>query len=163
MVDGDNGEDRNAVGAPNEGKRVLLEEVIRRDYFLRREDVANLAGCLRRLGRNDLTGKAEAAFTEELAKLVGAAVPVAELQKARNQLLAEHYRELKTMGERANALGRYETFHGGWARLYEFEGRLNAVTAADVQRVAKQYLSNKNRTVATLVPEGAAGEEDDEQ
>jgi predicted Zn-dependent peptidase len=28
------------------------------------------------------------------------------------------------------------------------------VTAADVVRVARQYLGEKNRTVATLIPEG---------
>ena len=31
--------------------------------------------------------------------------------------------------------------------------RIEAVTAADVQRVAKQYFTPKNRTIATLIPE----------
>jgi tetratricopeptide (TPR) repeat protein len=39
-----------------------LEQAIRLDYFLRREDVENLAECLRRLGKCELTGKAEAAL-----------------------------------------------------------------------------------------------------
>jgi tetratricopeptide (TPR) repeat protein len=43
--------------------RVLLEEVIRRDYFLRREDVANLAVCLRHLGKDALAKKATAALS----------------------------------------------------------------------------------------------------
>jgi zinc protease len=96
--------------------------------------------------------KVETALYEELAKLGAAPVSAEELQKAKNQLLAGHYRGLKTLGQRANALGRYEMFYGGYEKLASVETELNSVTAADVQRVAKQYLTPRNRTVATLVP-----------
>jgi hypothetical protein len=39
-----------------------LEQVIRRDYFLRREDVENLAECLRQEGKTALAEKADAAL-----------------------------------------------------------------------------------------------------
>ena len=80
-------------------------------------------------------------------------MPPEELQKAKNQLLAGHYRELKTIAGRANLLGEYEVFYGDYRKLYSVEQTYEAVTPADIQRVAKQYLTEKNRTVATLIPE----------
>ena len=62
---------------------------------------------------------------------------------------------MKTIAGRANLLGEYEVFYGDYRKLYSVEKTLEAVTAADVQRVAKQYLTEKNRTVATLIPEKA--------
>ena len=36
------------------------------------------------------------------------------------------------------------------------DAELDKVTTADIQRVAKKYFTEKNRTVATLIPEGEA-------
>ena len=102
---------------------------------------------------------AERALYEELAKLGAEPVADAELRKAKNQLLANHYRQLKTIEGRANLLGMYELFHGGYQKLFTAEQEMEAVTAADVQRVARQYFTAKNRTVATLVPEKAPARE----
>lgn len=99
--------------------------------------------------------KAEAALYEELARLGIEEVPAEELQKAKNQLLAAHYRSLKTIEGRANLLGMYEVFYGGYEKLATADRDIDAVTAADVQRVARRYFGAKNRTVATLVPERA--------
>ncbi|MBZ5606779.1 MAG: insulinase family protein [Acidobacteriia bacterium] len=96
--------------------------------------------------------RAEKALFEELQRLREGVVPDHELRKAKNQLLADHYRELKTIAGRANLLGTYEVFYGDYRKLYSVEQAIEAVTAADVQRVARQYLTEKNRTVATLVP-----------
>ena len=63
------------------------------------------------------------------------------------------YRQLKTIEGRANLLGTYEVFHGDYNKLFTADKEIEAVTAADVQRVARQYFTAKNRTVATLVPE----------
>ncbi|HYW44865.1 MAG TPA: pitrilysin family protein [Bryobacteraceae bacterium] len=97
----------------------------------------------------------EKALYEELARLGSEPVPEAELRKAKNQMLAAFYRSLKTIEGRANLLGTYEVFHGDYAALYDTDKRIEAVTAADVERVARQYFTAKNRTVATLVPEKA--------
>jgi zinc protease len=96
---------------------------------------------------------AEKALYEELAKLQAAEVPPEELRKAKNQLLVNHYRQLKTIEGRANLLGSYELFHGGYEKLFTAPQEMEAVTAADVERVARQYFTANNRTVATLVPE----------
>jgi zinc protease len=95
----------------------------------------------------------EKALFDELAALGAAEAPAAELRKAKNQLLANLYRQLKTIEGRANLLGSYEVFEGGYAKLFAADKEIEAVTAADVQRVARQYFGEKNRTVATLIPE----------
>ncbi len=95
----------------------------------------------------------ETALFEELSRIRETPVSDAELRKAKNQLLADHYRQLKTIAGRANLFGEYEVFHGDYSLLFSEEKRIEAVTAADVQRVANQYLKEKNRTVAVLLPE----------
>lgn len=99
------------------------------------------------------TPQVEKVLYEELTR-AGQTEPAAEeLRKAKNQLLAGHYRELKTGAGRANLLGTFEVFYGGYQRLFDVPRELEAVSAADVQRVARTYLTEKNRTVATLAPE----------
>jgi zinc protease len=97
----------------------------------------------------------EKALYEELAKLQTQEVGAAELQKAKNQILAGFYRQLKTIEGRANLLGTYEVFEGDYNRLFKADKTIEAVTAADILRVAKTYFTAKNRTVATLIPEKA--------
>ena len=102
--------------------------------------------------------RAEKVLLEELGRLSSEPVPDQELRKAKNQLLASHYRELKTIAGRANLLGQYEVFYGDYRKLYTVEQTYEAVTSADIQRVARQYLTEKNRTVATLIPEARTKE-----
>ncbi len=96
--------------------------------------------------------RAEKALYEEMERLQTTLVPDDELRKAKNELLAAHYRQLKTIAGRANLLGTYEVFYGDYNKLYTADADIEKVTAADVQRVAKQYFTSQNRTVATLVP-----------
>jgi zinc protease len=97
--------------------------------------------------------QAEKALFEELHRIGSEPLSPQELRKAKNQLLADHYRELKTIAGRANLLGVYEVYYGDYKKLFSVEATIEAVTAADVQRVAHQYLQENNRTVATLIPE----------
>ena len=84
-----------------------------------------------------------------------------ELQKAKNQLIASYYRSLQSIAGRAQVIGTQEVIFGDWKRMGTVEEKINAVTAADVQRVTKQYLQASNRTVGILVPtaggEGGGG------
>lgn len=100
-------------------------------------------------------GAVEWALYQELEKLQSSPVSAQELQKAKNQILTRHYRQLKTIAGRANELGNYEVFGGNYKILSQIESLVNAVTPEDVQRVAKKYFTDKNRTVATLIPEAA--------
>ncbi len=98
----------------------------------------------------------EKALYEELQKLSTAPVTDAELAKAKNILLADFYREMKTINGRGNTIGSYEVFFGDYRKLFEKEEALKKITAADVQAVAAKYFGANNRTVATLVPEEKA-------
>lgn len=100
--------------------------------------------------------KAEAALYEELALAAKDGISEDELSKARNQLVAQFYRGLKTIAGKANLLGRYEIYNGDYRKLWTAVDELKKVTAADVKRVAAQYFGEKNRTVATLIPEAPA-------
>ena len=99
--------------------------------------------------------RTEQALYQELERVRTAEVPAEELQKAKNQLLTNFYRGLKTIAGKANLLGEFEVFFGDYRRLNGYPGELEKVTAADVLRVAKLYLGENNRTVATLAPEAA--------
>ncbi len=97
--------------------------------------------------------RVEKAVYEELEKIKSTPPTELELQKAKNMLLADFYRQMKTINGRANAIGTYEVFFGDYRKLFSAADEYAKVTAADVQRVAKQHFSEKNRTVATLIPE----------
>jgi zinc protease len=96
---------------------------------------------------------AEAALYEELDRLAKQGVTTDELNKARNQILANFYRGLKTIAGKANLLGTYEVFYGDWNRVNQVTAILDKVQPADIQRVAAKIFSARNRTVATLIPE----------
>ncbi len=96
--------------------------------------------------------KLEAGVLEELERLKNEPVTPAELEKVRNIILADFYRQLKTIAGKANLLGQAEIYYGGYARLFEYDQRINQVKAEDIQRVAKKYFTAQNRTVAVLKP-----------
>jgi zinc protease len=97
--------------------------------------------------------KAEQAFLEEIERMQTVPVAAEELQKAKNQLLTGFYRSLKTIAGKANLLGQFEVFFAGHEKLNSYPSELEKIAAADVLRVAKAYLGEKNRTVAVLIPE----------
>ena len=98
------------------------------------------------------TAKIEKVLFEELDKLQTTPVTDAELRKAKNRLQTRFYQGLQTIAGRANAIGSYEVFRGGYDKLLNAGKEWEAVTAADITRVAKQYLKSTNRTVGTLIP-----------
>jgi zinc protease len=97
--------------------------------------------------------KAEQALYAEIDKLKTSGLDDHELQKAKNQAIANYYRSLRSINRRANVIGRYEVFFGDYHKLATVEQEFNKVTAADIQRAAKEYFDVNNRTVATLVPD----------
>jgi zinc protease len=96
--------------------------------------------------------QSEQAFSEEIERVRSAAVSGEELQKAKNQLTAELYREMKTIAGRAELIGDAEVFLGDYRKAFTADRDIAAVTAAQVQEVARRFLSVDNRTVGILVP-----------
>lgn len=95
----------------------------------------------------------EKALYEELARIAATPITDAELEKAKNIVLSDFYRSVKTINGRANAIGRYEVFFGDYNRLFSTGDEVKKVTKEDVQRVAAKYFNENNRTVGTLIPE----------
>ena len=53
---------------------------------------------------------------------------------------------------RAATLARFERM-GSWRRVDEYVASIRAVTAADVQRVARAYFPTDRKTVGVLLPD----------
>ena len=101
----------------------------------------------------------EKTLDEEIARVVTDGVTAGELDKVKNLMLVDFYRGLRTIASKANLIGRFEVYLGDHRRLNTYAADMQKVTAAAVQRVARQYLTARNRTIATLEPEQAASEE----
>jgi zinc protease len=90
---------------------------------------------------------AENAALSELDKLKTEPVTAAELDKARNVLLFSVLKARETAEGQAFALGDAAVRFGDPERVNTDIARLQAVTAAEVQRVAQKYFTPENRVV----------------
>jgi zinc protease len=96
--------------------------------------------------------KLEQAIYAQLNDLATHGPTAEELQKVKNQETANYYRGLRSIANRAEMIGQAEVIFGDYHELSTVEKSINGVTAADIQRVMKQYLKPTNRTVGILVP-----------
>ena len=96
---------------------------------------------------------AEAALRAEIKKLQDAPVSAAELEKAKNQLITSQLRQRETNLGKSQSLGGAAVLLGDPNRVNTELERLQAVTAADVQGVAKKYFTDQNRYVFFYLPE----------
>lgn len=92
----------------------------------------------------------EEAWYAELARLQEEPVPAGELQKVKNQFAASNFRRLKSNFFLLVQLGYLEGL-GTWEEINDGPKRIDAVTADDLQRVARTYFAPTNRSVATYV------------
>ncbi|MBI3874863.1 MAG: insulinase family protein [Verrucomicrobia bacterium] len=93
----------------------------------------------------------------ELDKLKNADVPVDELQKVKNNFAAGEYRRLS-----GNMPILMQLIHadgeGDWREINEGGPKIQAVTAADVRRVANTYFAKDNRAVAIVTRKKSAAD-----
>jgi zinc protease len=83
-----------------------------------------------------------ASLRAEAARLRDAPVTEAELAEAKNELIAGALRDRETVEDRANVLGWSLINTGGAAAADAEISALQAVTVADIQRVARRYLTD---------------------
>ena len=100
------------------------------------------------------TAEVEAAIYEEIERLKREPVSTQELEKVLNNLDADLVRGLRSNSGLASQLALYQAVAGGWRYILTSRDQVAKVTAADVQRVATQYFTKSNRTVAVLVKKG---------
>ncbi len=87
----------------------------------------------------------EKALLAEVARLRDAPPTAAELAEAKNELIASKISGRETTNGRAYALGMALLLTGDASRANTEIADLQAVTAADVQRVARKYLAEDRR------------------
>lgn len=102
------------------------------------------------------TAEVEAAIYEEIERLKREPVSAKELEKVINNLDADLVRGLRSNSGLASQLALYQALAGDWQYILTSRNKVAAVTPADVQRVATQYFTKSNRTVAVLVKKGSA-------
>jgi predicted Zn-dependent peptidase len=101
------------------------------------------------------TAEVEAAIYEELERLKREPVSSKELEKVLNNLDADLVRGLRSNSGLASQLSMHQALAGDWRYILKARDKVAAVTAADIQRVAAQYFTKSNRTVAVLVKKGS--------
>jgi predicted Zn-dependent peptidase len=114
-------------------------------------------------GDFDITGEAadghtpeevEKGIYAELDKIKTEEVPAEELQKVKNQFAAGEYRKLSSnsaiMFQLINNDGE-----GDWREINEAGAKIQAVTAADLKRVANKYFTKENRVVSIYTRKAA--------
>lgn len=99
----------------------------------------------------------EAALEREIERVASEPVAEREIAKALKQVRAQLAYTTETVSGQASRLGAAEML-GDYRMLDLLLERLSAVTAADVQRVATQYLVPTNRVVGWYTPQAAAWE-----
>jgi zinc protease len=99
----------------------------------------------------------EAKIMEQINKLVNEPIPEEELRKVKTQLLAQEVFEKDSMSDQATMLGVLESVGLSWQVADDFPEKIKAVTAKDIQDVAKKYFNSKRLTVAELIPENVSG------
>jgi zinc protease len=95
----------------------------------------------------------ERSLLSEITKMQTAPVSTLELNKAKNQLVTNEIQTRETSNGKALALGEAAVMLGDPNRVNTDLARLQAVSAADVQRVMKKYFTVNNRLVIYYLPE----------
>jgi len=126
-------------------------------------DVDSFAMINRDLGQFVVTANAaddasievlESGMWQELERVARQPLTAAELERAKNQFTAEWVQGVETSNELATVLGEADAL-GGHEYLDTLLARVQAVTATDVQRVARTYFRRDRATVGHLLPQAA--------
>ncbi|MGE0460217.1 MAG: M16 family metallopeptidase [Vicinamibacterales bacterium] len=97
----------------------------------------------------------EDAVLGELERISREGITPRELDKARAQLRARFVFDMDGVTDIAHQLGYFETI-GSWRDALDLEGRLAAVSLADVHEAARQTFMSSNRTAGWFEPQADA-------
>jgi len=100
--------------------------------------------------RGHTNQECEEAIDVEIERLKTELVSPEELQKAKTRSRAGLIRQLDSNRGLAAQLTFYEVVTRDWRNLFKQLDKIEQVTAEDIQRVAKEYFTSKNRTVGII-------------
>ncbi|HVF09246.1 MAG TPA: pitrilysin family protein, partial [Abditibacteriaceae bacterium] len=118
------------------------------DYGLRDPDLAFL-NATAQPGKSN--AELESALLAEVEKLQTTPISDEELKRVLNQAEAQYIYEQDSVQSQGRQLGE-NAMRGDWRYGETYLAHLRRVTPADVQRVAKQYFVERNRTVGYFEP-----------
>jgi zinc protease len=95
----------------------------------------------------------EAAIRAQLKRVQDEPVAESELERVKAQVAAGNVFQRDSIFYQAMQMGTLETVGLDWRMLDRYVDRIQAVTAAQVQAVAKKYLTESNLTVTVLEPQ----------
>jgi zinc protease len=95
----------------------------------------------------------EGAIREQIRRVQEEPVAPAELERVKAQVAASNVFTRDSVFYQAMQMGMLETVGLDWRMLDRSVERVRAVTAAQVQAVAKKYLTESNLTVTVLDPQ----------
>jgi zinc protease len=108
-----------------------------------------------------LVPQAVEAVGAEVERLRREPVGADELAKAQANFLAMEHFERESVGGLARKLGHFETLTGDWQAGARYLERVRTASAADLLRVARDWLSPDRATIGALLPEDAPAGIDD--
>jgi predicted Zn-dependent peptidase len=95
----------------------------------------------------------ESTIHEELARIVSEGAAQRELERAKHQVGAHFVLSRERAVDQAMLLGQVESL-SGLHYIDTYLEKISAVTSEDLSSVCSRYLSEMNRTVGYLVPDG---------
>ncbi|MBX9795452.1 pitrilysin family protein [Sphingomonas sp.] len=151
----------NAIMSEGESSR-LYESLVYRDQlavnagtFMSSRQSTGALAVYAILAGGKTAAQGEAALKREIARLRDAPVTAAELAKARNRILTSTLRARETADGKASALAEAIIIDGDPAAADRQLAEIAAVTAADVQRVARRYLGDNQAAIVRYLPRSA--------
>jgi len=97
----------------------------------------------------------EKAMLEEIEKLKSELISEEEMERVKRRARAQFVQQLSSNSGLAGQLAYYQVLTGDWRTLFRQLDAIDKVTREDVQRVARAYFTDRNRTVAHLDPDTA--------
>ncbi len=98
----------------------------------------------------------ETALQAEIERVRSEAASDPEIQKAKNQIEAKWIMSADSNFYRGMQIGMAETTGAGYPFAEHFVENIRKVTSADIQRVARIYLTDDNKSIGILIPKKAS-------
>ncbi len=131
------------------GSRIATSAGAGYDPYSRQADLFLLSGTP---SDKHTTAQLQQALLEQVKRLQDSPVDKDELERIKTRVVASAVYEQDSIFYQAMKIGQLETVGLDWRIADEYVDRIKAITAEQVQAVAKKYLVDRSLTVAELVP-----------